>query len=128
MELIFFRVADMRPYFGLVLGRVLIIQGCFRYCLIGLAQQQVLFSSSGWGCVEMWEETPRLLYVVLSSNISGRCNGLEEGNKGGQRAGRNVLWGVAEEFGFTQFGEKEIERWPYCSLHLTENGMWRWMC
>ena len=52
----------------------------------------------------------------------------EEGNKAGERAGRHVLRGAAEDFGLVWFGEKEAEGGPHCSLQLPEEGKWRGRC
>ena len=46
----------------------------------------------------------------------------EEGNKTGGRAGRHVLCGMAEDFGFVWVGEKEAEGRPHCSLQLLRRG------
>lgn len=39
----------------------------------------------------------------------------EEAKKTGERAGRQVLGGTAEDSGFDQFGEKEAEGCPHGS-------------
>jgi len=51
-----------------------------------------------------------------------------EGNKAGERAGRNVLWGVAEGFRLVWFGGKGAEGQPHCSLQLPEEGTWGRSC
>lgn len=71
--------------------------------------------------------SPWIPHAVLGPTIQEGCEGPpmcpEENNKDGERAGRNILWGVAEDF-----GAKEAEGSPRHSLQLWEEGGWSGRC
>lgn len=53
---------------------------------------------------------------------------LRGGNRAGGRATRPVQWEAAEQTEFVQFGEKETEGRPHCSLRPLKEGQWRARC
>lgn len=79
-----------------------------------------------------WHEATSVhtqLYSLISSAswvITGKVLRYSDASRGKQQSWwkgwRNVLWGAVQDSGFVQFGEKEDEEWPHCSLQLPEEG------